>query len=152
MEALLGAFEHSTLATTLRASRWAYAGLSATHILGIALLVGGILPLDLRLLGAWPTIARRDVARVLVRTAAAGLALAMITGILLFSVRATEYASLPIFWAKMALIATGALSALLAHRRHGIWLDRGHRLARLGLASSACWLATLLTGRLIAFM
>lgn len=152
MDALLGVFEHSALATLFRTSRWAYAGLSATHLLGIAMLVGGILPLDLRLVGAWPSIARRDVARILVCTTSVGLALAMVTGLVLFSVRAQEYARLPVFWAKMALIATGALSALLAHRRHGLWLERGQRLARIGFASSACWLATLVMGRLIAFM
>ena len=65
----LVALEATALAGALRGSVWAYPLVNAAHILGVALLVRGILPLDLRLLGAW---------RVLTRMAGAGLGLAIV--------------------------------------------------------------------------
>lgn len=139
--------------TFFRHSRWGYAFLNACHILGVGLLVGGILPLDLRLLGAWPKIPLGTLTRVLVPTAATGLALAVITGTLLFSVRAPEYAELSVFRLKMMLVATGAISALAMHLRHGLWLESATRrhMALAGLVSMACWIGALAAGRLIAF-
>ena len=53
MEAFFAALETTAPAQYLRVSRWGYAAVSGAHILGIALLVGAILPLNLRLLGFW---------------------------------------------------------------------------------------------------
>jgi hypothetical protein len=58
------------------------------HVFGMALLVGAILPLDLRLLGCWPGVSRSALIRVLAPVAATGLVIAVAAGILLFSVRA----------------------------------------------------------------
>lgn len=154
MEVILSAIEQSAIASFLRFSRWGYAGVNAAHILGIALLVGSIIPMDLRLLGAWPSIPRAQLARVLVPVAICGLSIAIMTGLLLFSVRAPEYASLTIFWTKMALILVGAASAITLHAMHGMWLEEGprSRFVRAGALSILCWLGALTAGRLIAFM
>lgn len=154
MDILLAAIEQSAAATALRFSRWGYAGVNAAHILGIALLVGSIIPMDLRLLGAWPHIPRSQLARVLVPVAICGLCIAICTGLLLFSVRASEYASLMVFWVKMALVIMGAGSAITLHAMHGWWLADGPQahFARAGALSILCWLGALTAGRLIAFM
>ncbi len=154
MEPLLAAIQASDLATALRFSRWSYAVVSTAHVLGIALLIGAILPLDLRLLGAWHSIARSALVRVLVPVAAVGLALAVAAGLLLFAVRAVDYAALTVFRLKLLLIATGASSALILHATHGFLLETASR-GRLRLAaifSMTCWLGTLIAGRLIAFV
>ena len=83
MEAFFAALEATAPAEYLRASRWGYAAVNGAHILGIALLVGAILPLNLRLLGFWPSIPRANLLRVLVPISAMGLALAVLTGSLL---------------------------------------------------------------------
>ena len=88
MEIFLAALEGTTPARYLRASRWGYAAVSGAHILGIALLIGTILPLNLRLLGFWSWIPQADLLRVLVPVAATGLVLAAVTGSFLFSVSA----------------------------------------------------------------
>ena len=49
----LGGLEATALARALRDSVWTYPMINAGHILGVALLVGAIVPLDLRLLGVW---------------------------------------------------------------------------------------------------
>ncbi len=146
--------QQSAVAQALRFSRWGYAAVNTAHILGIALLVGAILPLDLRLLGFWPRADRRELMRVLVPVAATGLALAILAGLLLFSVRATEYAFLAVFRIKLALIAVGASGALLLHWNHGFTLQTASpaRLRIAGLMSMTSWLGALIAGRMIAFI
>lgn len=137
----------------LRFSRWGYALVNTAHVLGIALLVGAILPLDLRLMGAWSDVPRATLARVLVPVAAGGLVLAVTAGLLLFSVRATDYAALLVFRVKLLLIATGAGSAVALHLAHGLLLEGAgqRRLAGAGTLSVICWLGALVAGRMIAF-
>ena len=153
LDALLTAIETTHFAAFFRTSRWGYAALNATHILAIALLVGNVIALNLRLIGCWSTLARPQLARVLVPLAALGLALALITGGLLFSVRANEYSGLILFQIKIGLVMIGTVSAIVAHVRHGLWFERTERPRLGGVAaiSIACWLGALLCGRLIAF-
>jgi len=140
--------------TALRFSRWAYAMVNAGHVLAIALVVGGAIPLSLRLFGLWPSVPRAALVRVLSLTAGIGLGLALMSGSLLFATRAPEYVANPAFQIKMALILTGASSAVLAHVRHGWALDgASHRAARgIAVVSVICWIGALVSGRLIAFM
>ena len=153
MEGLLAAIAASDIATALRLSRWGYAAVNTTHVLGISLLVGAIVPLDLRLMGLWPGIARDALVRALVPVAATGLAIAATTGALLFSVRAPEYAALTVLQVKLALVLTGAGSATALHLLHGFRLESAApgRLARAGALSMTCWLGALIAGRMIAF-
>lgn len=104
MDWLLSAIEAMPLAQYLRTARWGYAAVNTTHVLGIALVVGAIMPLNLRLLGFWPSVPLAPLAQLLVPIAAAGLLLTVAAGALLFSVRAEEYAGLAVFKVKLALV------------------------------------------------
>lgn len=138
----------------VRFSRWGYAAVNAVHILGIALLVGGAVPMVLRLFGLWPETRRADLLRVLSVTAGSGLVLALASGLLLFATRASEYAAHPALQLKLVLVATGTASALHAHARHGRTLDGAARWAiiRIAVVSIVCWIGALAAGRLIAFI
>ncbi len=153
MEALLASLEAAWWAQLLRTSRWGYAAISAVHVLGLALLVGAVLPLDLRLLGFRRFARHEELMRVLAPVAAAGLAIAIVSGVALLAVRATEYVTLGVMQAKLALVAAGTLSAIIAHCRHGPALAEASpgQLAFHGSVSLACWLGALVCGRLIAF-
>lgn len=153
MDALLAAVEATPVAATLRASRWGYALLNAAHILGIGLLIGAIVPLQMRFLGLWPQEPREALVRVLVPAAATGLALAVAAGLFLFPIRAREYAGNGFMQAKLAFVLLGTASALLLHARHGAWLETASdiRLRVHAAISLLCWPAALLCGRLIAF-
>ena len=105
------ALEGTTLARGLRASVWVYPLVNAAHILGVALLVGAIVPLDLRLLGGWGTLPLAPLWRVLTRTAAFGLMLAVGAGGLMFITRASEYAASEFFVAKMVIVGMATASA-----------------------------------------
>jgi hypothetical protein len=152
VEALLDALVASAPAQWLRFSRWGYAAVNTTHVLGIALLVGAILPLDFRLLGLWRSVALEPLARVLVPVAATGLLLAITTGAFLFITRATEYAALDLFLVKVALIATGAIHALSLHLGSRLRHASDARLRAAGVASLSIWLTALVCGRLLAFV
>ncbi|MDE0112299.1 MAG: hypothetical protein OXI87_21970 [Albidovulum sp.] len=153
MEALFSALEGTELAQTLRGSRWVYAGVNATHIFAIGLLIGSVVPLNLRLLGAWRGISREAVVRVLAPVAATGLALALLSGSLLFLVRASEYSGIGFLRVKLALITVGVLSTLVLCRSHGFLLKDAPRARLVGHAvlSMVCWTGALICGRLIAF-
>jgi hypothetical protein len=130
---------------------------NAVHILGIGLVLGAILPLDLRLMGLFRQVPLAILAPFLSRAAAVGLALALLTGLWLFSVRPDHYVENTAFLAKMAVLALALANIGLQHG-HG-----GYRRAlssgvvpwtvRLVAAVSAClWLGVLLAGRWIGFL
>ncbi|HXV80960.1 MAG TPA: hypothetical protein VEG60_13865, partial [Candidatus Binatia bacterium] len=113
VEEWAAALEATALATALRHSVWSYPLVNTAHILGVALLVGSIVPMDLRLLGAWPSVPLAPLWAVLARTSGAGLVLAIVFGTLLFITRATEYIASSIFISKMVVVCLGATNALV---------------------------------------
>lgn len=141
----------------LRRSGVLYLLVNAAHIGAIGLLIGSIVPLDLRLLGILKPGALAVLGPVLARTAATGLALAVLTGAMLFSVRPLEYLENPAFLVKMALLAAGAANAWLVHRgRAWSGVENGNRptptLRVQAVASLALWLGCLVAGRWIGFL
>lgn len=151
--------ESTALAAGLRDSVWAYPLVNAMHILGVALLVGAIVPLDLRLLGLWKSVPVPPLWRIATRTAAWGFGLAVSCGLLLFASRATEYALSPYFLAKMALLVVAAINALLLAThvaRHPLGLQDMTQLPptrmRFTAAISLCaWVGVLVLGRLVGY-
>ncbi|MCR9073769.1 MAG: hypothetical protein NXI18_18945 [Alphaproteobacteria bacterium] len=154
METVLAALAASDLAQALRISRWGYAAVNTSHVFGIALLVGGILPLDLRLLGAWPRVEASALISVLVPTAAVGLVLAVLSGVLLFAVRPVEYAANPAFLVKIVLLCIAAASAIATHLVWGRDLAQAPRTiqARAGAVSLVGWIGALVAGRMVAYV
>ena len=146
------------LSVFLRRSIWVYPLVNTLHLLGIALLIGGIVALDLRLLGLWRRVPVGPLARVLVPIAAAGLVLAAPMGALLFLVRAADYAALWLFQAKMALLVFALVNAVVIVRSKG-WRrlqadpDAGISPSlRIGaVASLVTWLGVLTVGRLVGY-
>ena len=152
MEAVAAFLEELALADWLRYSRWGYASVSAAHIFGIALLLGSLLPLCLRLLGCWASIELVSLYRMLARVAAAGLLLAVASGFLLFVARAGEYLALDLFRIKIALIGIAALHAAVLHLG-GTLLSRSPARRRFAaLLSLLLWPAVLVCGRFLAFV
>jgi hypothetical protein len=150
--------EASLVARVLRSGPWLYPLVNLAHLLGIALLVGAIAALDLRLLGLWPEVPTAALARATVPVAGAGLALALLTGPALLAVRATEYVENPFLWAKFGAVAVGlanlgALHASAAWRSGGEARGDGgrRRFALAGAVSLAAWVAAVSAGRMIAY-
>ena len=154
MEFFLAAIEASEPASALRTARWGYAAVSTAHILGIALLVGPIVALDLRLMGMARSVPIAPLVRMLRPVAIGGLLLAVCAGAALFSVQASHYAGLDLLRAKLALILLGIAGALALHRAGAAGLSGATqtRLRVHGVLSICCWLGALICGRLIAFV
>lgn len=150
---ILAAIQASDLSQAIRFSQMRYAVVNTAHIFGIALLVGAILPMDLRLLGAYRRVSHVELARILVPVAALGLAIALIAGVGLFVVRAKEYGVHPLFQAKIPLVLIGTMAALIFHARAGKWLmNATPRQARFhGALSLGVWVGALVLGRMIAY-
>jgi len=143
-------------AVLLRSSSLAYLLTNAAHILSIALLVGPVITLDLKLLGLFGAVPLAPLHRVLTRVALAGFAGAAATGLALFSVRPGEYAQNPAFLAKLALIALAGLNVLVLTRLPS-WpgADAGGTSGSVKLAAASSlvlWLAIVIAGRWIGFV
>jgi hypothetical protein len=148
--------EASSLARMLRGSGALYMVLNATHILGIGLLLGAILPLDLRMLGVLRGPPLPVIGPFLSRMAGAGLGLAMLTGFCLWSVSATEYLGNAAFRWKLVLLVAALGNVALLHRlgwRRIIATGVADTATRvLAGVSAALWLSVLLAGRWIGFL
>jgi hypothetical protein len=153
------ALEATELATALRNSIWSYPLVNAAHIFGVALLIGSVVPLDLRLLGVWGSVPLAPLCAVLPRTAGIGLVVAIIFGTLLFITRATEYAASNLFIAKMILVLLGTANALMLRipsqpQVSQIASNQWNSSIGLQLAagiSLAAWLSAMTLGRLIGY-
>lgn len=88
MDVLLDTLATWPGALWLQGSGTAYLFLNAAHILGLGLLLGAIVPLDLRLAGLWRELPLHILLPFSSRAAAAGLSLVVVTGLWLFTVRA----------------------------------------------------------------
>lgn len=135
----------------------AYLLINAAHILGIGLLLGAILPLDLCLLRSRRGRELPVLAPFLVRAAIAGVAFAVITGLWLFSVKPVEYIANPAFRYKAALLMLAVCIVALQHsgRSFAAALQLGRptfRVRALAAASAITWLSILLAGRWIGFV
>jgi hypothetical protein len=154
---MLDALAAWPVAAALRDSAVAYPIINAAHIISIGLLLGAIVTLDLRLLGAFRSHPLAHLAPPLVRVAATGLAGAAMTGLLLFSTRPGAYAENPAFLAKLALVGCGLMNALVL-RLNPKWMEIS-RDARMplsvqvqALVSLLTWIAAVIAGRWIGFL
>lgn len=158
MDALATALQDSALSQLLRSSIWLYPLVNTGHVVGIALLFGAIVPLDLRLMGFFQRTPLQHLANTLVPVAITGLVLALLTGSLLFATRPLDYVAEPLFGIKLALLGAGVVNALVL-RYSPDWKLVGvapgapqQRAWRLhGLLSIVLWLGVITAGRLIGY-
>jgi hypothetical protein len=138
-------------ASWLQQSATAYLFVNAAHILGLAVLLGAILPLDLRLLGFFRRFPIEVLGPFLVRFAAAGLGFALLTGAWLFSVKPEEYLANTAFRWKLVLLAFALVNIGLQHRSPGFLRRSPAVRVRAGL-SLCLWSSVLVAGRWIGFV
>ena len=129
---------------------WAYPALEALHIVGIALLVGNLVLVEVRVWGAGSSLAIEPLARLALNVSLAGFALAASTGLLMFSSQPMELLANRVFTLKMTLLMLAGCNAALFHARGG--LQKLDRMARVQTALSlGLWLTVLVCGRWIAY-
>lgn len=153
--------ETSTLAETLRGfGLWTYGIVNLLHILGIGTLLGAVLILDLRLMGAWRVIPVATIARPTVPLAALGFVVAIASGVCMLAMNTTEYHGNPFLYVKLptlvvALINVAIITRLAAWRRAvaGDAEQGADRriLSFAGAVSLALWLTVITCGRMIGY-
>ena len=144
-------------AVLLQRSGTAYLLVNAAHIAAVGLLIGSILPLDLRLIGLFRGVPLPVIGPFLSRMAAVGVALAIVTGLWLFTVKPGEYLGNAAFLCKVALLTLALANVVLQHRsRHfRVALAGGDVRASVRLVagfSAVLWLSALVAGRWIGFL
>jgi hypothetical protein len=129
----------------------AYPALEVLHIVGIALLVGNLVLLELRVWGLGGDLPVQALARLALGLAVFGFALAGASGLLMFAAQAAELLANRAFVLKMGLLMLAGTNAAWFHGRGSlVRMDRTARL--LTLVSTAIWLAVIACGRSIAYV
>jgi hypothetical protein len=154
--AFAGWLESVGIAHWARATPWAYPYANVLHVVGVAMLVGGIGAVDLRVAGLWRRLPLNALSRALTPVAVAGLVLQVMSGVVLFAADGVALSGSGTFHAKLGLIVV-ALANAAAFRLYWRRQPVGDfavppSLVRVSaLLSLALWLAVLTLGRLIAY-
>ncbi len=128
-----------------------YPVLGVLHIVGIALLVGSLFLLELRVWGVGAGLPIRPLARLALSVTVTGFSLAVISGVLMFMGGPAELLSNRAFLIKLGLVHLAGLNAAWFHGRDS--LARCDGLARAQtLMSMGLWFGVIVCGRWIAYV
>jgi len=128
-----------------------YPVLEVVHLLGVSLILGNLVLVDLRIFGLGTSLAPEDLARLALPLVLLGAGLCALSGLLMFSTQAADLLANRVFTLKMLLLMLAAGNAVWFHLRGS--LRRLDRTARwLALNSLLLWLITLGLGRWIAYV
>lgn len=135
----------------LGAHPWAYPMLEVVHLIGVALILGNLVLLELRVFGWAPTLPIEALARLSLGLVGLGFGLAVVTGLLMFGTQPAELLANRVFTAKMALIMLAGCNAGWFHARRSLQLqDTTARVSML--LSMVIWILVITCGRWIAYV
>jgi uncharacterized protein DUF6644 len=147
--------EATTIGTAIRTSPWAFAVIESVHLLGLSVIGGAVLLVDLRLLG----FGLRDqpvaeVARAASPWLVGSLVVMLLTGISLFLSEATKCYDSQAFWVKMISLGSAMLFTFTIRRR--VTMADGMRgrpiwSKLVAVVSLALWFGVGAGGRWIGF-
>jgi hypothetical protein len=145
----------SAVGEGIRESIWLFPVIEAFHLVGLGFVVGAVLMVDLRLLGAG--LIKQPVAELSAAVQPwllGSLAVMIVSGTLLFLSEATKaYYSFP-FWVKMTSLLLALLFTFTIRRRiaqSGVSTDRPRLGRAIALISLSLWFGVAWGGRWIGF-
>jgi hypothetical protein len=147
-------FEASFLGQVVRTSVWLFPVTEAIHLLGLCLLGGAVLVVDLRMLGLGLT--RQPIAE-LARAVRPWLVWAIVvlvtTGVLLFLSEAVKCYYNTSFWVKITTLPIAIAFTFAVRQRVALGesLDASARSRLVGAVSLALWFTVAAAGRWIGF-
>lgn len=152
---LLQSLDGTWIGTTVKTSVWIFPVLETLHFIGLAILIGGIAVLDLRVLGVGKRLPVAPLHKLL-PLVFVGFGINLVTGVLFFLSDPLGYGVNPSFQVKMIFILLAGLNALwfeLKLARHvnewGPGVDAStHAKIVCGL-SLFFWAGIITTGRLL---
>src|SRR5437868_9312265 len=134
---------------------WAYPSILTFHTVGMGIVVGACIVMDLRLLGVGPEVPVERL-KVLFRPLWYGFWLNAVTGVVLFIAHAAEKAGQEVFYVKLTLIALGLYTVVNIRRE--MFPDDGSarpitgRVRTLAVVSLFLWAGAITAGRLMAYI
>ena len=150
--------ETTAIANAIRASIWMYPALETAHYIGLAMLVGSIAIMDLRLLGFARALPIKPV-MALVPFAWTGFAINAVTGSLIFIYNATSFGPDRVFRLKLSLMALAGINTFIfqiaASRANAQWVATGAvplSIKSVAAASLVLWIAVVTAGRWMAYV
>ena len=150
--------QDSAIGTWVAQSIWGYPIVLSSHAVGMALVVGTVLMIGLRILGFARNVPIRLFSRLSVFVWV-GLALNLLSGLALFSGDPTRFFYHPVFWIKISLITSGALSVWWVLRAmQGATQEAtgvsgvSTNVKAIAALSMLFWLCAIIAGRLIAYV
>lgn len=148
-------FVASAIGTVAVYSPWAWPAAEAVHFLGLALSLGVLLAVNLRILGVIKQIPFADVHRLL-PWGMLGFGANLITGMFFFVGQPAQYtASAPFYWKILFLMVAGANFLYLTVFKKP-WAEDAPDATladkAMAVSSIAAWLAVLYAGRMLPFL
>ena len=140
-------------------SPWAWPAAETLHFIGLAMLIGVIALMDLRLLGVAKRLPFAPLHRLL-PWAIAGFSLCLLTGTLFFAGEPFQYIHNSVFWFKILFIALAGTNVLVFYVT-----DIFHKVENLGPGDDAppaakliavlslfLWIGVMYLGRMLPFL
>ena len=150
--------EATALAEWVRTSFIGYPLALTLHSVGMAVMVGLIFVVDLRLLGMFRRIPYTALEQML-SIAWIGFVINLISGLVIFTSQAPFYVTSGPFILKIAMVILGALTARymlpIIRRDAAGWVDGSPAVSRmktLAIGSLAMWSIAITTGRFTAYL
>lgn len=145
--------ESTGLGLVVRESVWLFPVIEAVHLLGLSLLGGAVLLVDMRMFGvgltATPTAVLAQQAR---RWITWSVATMIVTGVLLFLSEAVKCYYSPAFWVKILTFPVAVVFTYAVRQRVAEAPDTTPGAAKLtALASFTLWFVVAAAGRWIGF-
>lgn len=135
----------------LGAHPWAYPMLEVVHLIGVALILGNLVLLELRVFGWVSELPIEPLARLSLGLVGVGFGCAAVTGLLMFGTQPGELLANRVFTVKVALIMLAGCNAGWFHARRSLQLqDATARVSML--LSSVIWILVITCGRWIAYV
>jgi hypothetical protein len=152
----LASLEESAFGIWVSTSLIGYPLMITLHAIGMAIMVGLSVTLDLRLLGWFRDMPYTALNRFL-GVAWAGFTINLLSGTALFCMQATSYVKDGTFLLKMLFVLLGVVTAAFLqgslNRNSGSWSTSAPGAIKLlAIASITFWVGATVTGRLIAYL
>jgi hypothetical protein len=147
-------FEATPIGIYGRRSSYFFPSVEVVHLCGLTLLLGTVLVLNLRLLGAiMPRQSIPEIARATAPLLWTGVALAFGSGLLLFLAEAIKCYYNVAFWYKMGLLISAVVFQLIVHQKLNAAPCPSTGLVKGTAAISlVLWFGVAVAGRAIAFV
>jgi len=134
----------------ITSSNWMYPALEVAHITGIALMLGSLVLVELRVWGYAAALPAPALASAGLRLTVGGFLLVGASGLLMFAAHPGELLANRAFVLKMGLVMLAGLNALGFHMRGSMAKADAWARAQTAL-SLGLWLGVIICGRWIAY-